>query len=248
LEQYLAALGLAALPALGNFGGGLIAEFSRLSAKSLSLALHFAAGIILAVVGIELMDTAMEATHPWVIALTFVLGGGFAVLLDKTIDFVKCRFGNKTGGAGPWMIYTGVAVDLFSDGVMIGTGITVSSTLAFLLALGQVTADIPEGFATVATFKKQNVPRIRRILIAASFAIPILIGTTIGYWAVRGAADIYKFALLSFTAGTLLTVAVEEMLAQAHAAQEEEGEESGWQTMSLSAGFGLFVLLSAYLG
>jgi ZIP family zinc transporter len=246
MEQYWVALGFAALPACGNFAGGLIAEFSRLSNQVLSLALHFAAGIILAVVGIELMGTALQTDRPWLIALAFVLGGGFAVLLDKTIDYVSCRFGKATGGTGPWMIYAGVAVDLFSDGIMIGTGATISSSLALLLALGQVSADVPEGFATVATFKKQNISRSKRILIAASFALPILIGTTIGFWAVRGAPDVYKFVLLSFTAGILMTVAVEEMVMHAHASQE--GEEKGWQTMGLAAGFGLFILLSAYLG
>lgn len=244
MDQYLLALGYAALPALGNFFGGVIAEFSTLSDKTLRFALHFAAGIILAVVGVELMGTALQADQPWVIALAFVAGGGFAVLLDKSIDLVRCRFGRRTGGSGPLMIYAGVAVDLFSDGVMIGTGTVISSSLALLLALGQVTADVPEGFATIATFRKQGMPRFKRLLIAASFAVPIFAGTTIGYWAVRDAEEIYKLALLSFTAGILLTVAVEEMMEQAHSGTEEE---SGWQTMGLAGGFGLFVLVSAYL-
>jgi ZIP family zinc transporter len=245
MEQYWYAMTLAMLPAAGNFAGGIVAEFLHLPRQVLSFALHFAAGIIIAVVGIELMGTAMQASRPWIIALAFVMGGGAAILLDRAIDLVKLRFGKSRDSGGPWMIYAGVAVDLFSDGIMIGTGVTISSSLAFLLALGQVSADVPEGFATIATFKKQSLSRTQRLLIAASFALPILIGTTIGFWAVRDAPEIYKFALLSFTAGILTTVAVEEMMSHAH--EESDEEESGWQTMGLSLGFGLFILLSAYL-
>lgn len=245
MDQYWYAMGLAMLPAIGNFAGGMIAEFLHLPGKALSFALHFAAGIIVAVVGIELMGTALQASQPWIIALTFVMGGGAAVLLDRAIDIIKLRFGKAGGSGGPWMIYAGVSVDLFSDGIMIGTGVTISSSLAFLLALGQVSADVPEGFATIATFKKQSLSRTQRLLIAASFALPILIGTTMGYWAVRDAPEIYQFALLSFTAGILITVAMEEMMTHAHDGKGKE--ESGWQTMGLSLGFGLFILLSAYL-
>jgi ZIP family zinc transporter len=243
MEQYWYAMGLAMLPIVGNFAGGLIAEFLHLPGKVLSFALHFAAGIIMAVVGIELMGTALQASEPWIVALAFVAGGAVAILLDKAIDMVKLRFGKASGA--PWMIYAGVAVDLFSDGIMIGTGVTISGSLAFLLALGQVSADVPEGFATIATFKKYSLSRTKRLLIAASFALPILIGTTVGYWAVRDAPEIYKFALLSFTAGILTTIAMEEMMSHAH---EDMGEEeSGWQTLGLSLGFGLFILLTAYL-
>ncbi len=62
LEGYLAVLAFAALPALGNFAGGLLAEVLRPSRRLLSLALHAAAGIVLSVVAVELMPQALQAT------------------------------------------------------------------------------------------------------------------------------------------------------------------------------------------
>lgn len=56
--------------------------------------------------------------------------------------------GDETAGA--WMIYAAVAVDLFSDGLMIGISSNVSFNLAFVLTVGQLMADVPEGFATIA--------------------------------------------------------------------------------------------------
>ena len=52
-------LGLAALPALGNFAGGLLADWLRPSKHTLNLALHASAGIILAVIAVEVMPQAL---------------------------------------------------------------------------------------------------------------------------------------------------------------------------------------------
>lgn len=46
---------LALLRALGNFGGGLLAEVLQATGRRLNLALHGAAGIMLAVIGVELI-------------------------------------------------------------------------------------------------------------------------------------------------------------------------------------------------
>ena len=235
---------LALMPAAGNFGGGLLAEFLRVSQRTLSFALHAAAGILFAVVGIELMPEALEGAPPWVMLLAFMLGGIAAVGIDSALDLVQTRAKCRAGAdveAGPWGIYFGVSVDLFSDGVIIGTGSVIDPALGLLLALGQVPADIPEGFATIATFKNKGVPRAKRILLSASFALPILTGATLGYWAVRGQPEWVKLGLLAFTAGILLTVAVEEIVTEAHAE-----EDSRWASLFLIGGFALFALLSAY--
>lgn len=57
------------------------------------------------------------------------------------------------------MIFVAVSVDLFSDGLMIGTGSSISLTMALTLALGQAMADVPEGYATIADMKDNGIPR-----------------------------------------------------------------------------------------
>lgn len=49
------------------------------------------------------------------------------------------------------MVYVVVA-NLAGDGLLIGAESAVSSQTALILALGQVLADIPEGFAVIANF------------------------------------------------------------------------------------------------
>jgi zinc transporter, ZIP family len=115
---------------------------------------------------------------------------------------------------------------------MIGAGSTIDLSLGLLLALGQTPADIPEGFVTIATFKAQNIARSSRILLSLSFAMPILLGTTLGCWAVRGTSDIVKFGLLAFTAGILLTIVIEEIVPEAHRGEEAERIQTTSRTLS----------------
>jgi ZIP family zinc transporter len=66
---------LAAPPAAGNFPGGVAAELPEVSDRVLPLALHLAAGIVTAVIGLELMPEALAASVPWVPIAAFVGGG-----------------------------------------------------------------------------------------------------------------------------------------------------------------------------
>ena len=240
---YLVALGLAVMPALGNTLGGLATEFLEVTPRALSLALHLAAGIVLGVVAIELLPRAMAVDPSWLAIAAFAAGGIAIAAVERGLDAVAARSGSPGAGAGPWLIFVGVSVDLLADGILIGTGTTLSVGLALLLAIAQTPADVPEGFATMATFKDQGLPRRRRLLLLASFWVPIMLAVTLAYWGLREAPEAPKLLLLAFAGGVLMTVAVEEMLPQAH-----QRDEARAATLVLIAGFALFALLSIYLG
>ncbi|MCP1363650.1 peptidoglycan-binding protein, partial [Halomonas sp. BBD48] len=180
-------LGLALLPALGNFSGGLAAEASRTTSRRLNYALHGAAGLVIAVVAVEIMPLALENLSAWLIALTFALGGIVYVGIEKLVEDIQTRQGKQgeSGQAGVWMIYVAVSIDLFSDGLLIGAGSAVSPSVALILAAGQVLADVPEGFATIANMKDKGIPRSKRILLSASFAIPVLSAAFFAYFVLR---------------------------------------------------------------
>lgn len=115
-----------------------------------------------------------------------------------------------------------------------------------MLAIAQVPADLPEGFASIASFRRTGTPRRTRLALSATFALPILIGATIGFFAMRDAPDLYRLVLLTFTAGILTTLVIEELVPEAHEALEQEQERLA--PLVFSAGFALFALLSTYLG
>jgi ZIP family zinc transporter len=240
---YLSVLALILLPAAGNVAGGGLAEVIDVSQRALSLALHVAAGIVLAVVGVELMPMVLNVNPPWVSLVVLVAGSGFTVLVDEATEFIRTRTNSTAVDSGSIAIYFGTAVDLFSDGLLIATGTTINLGLGLLLALGQVPADIPEGFASIATFEDRGVERRTRLLLSVSYFVPVFIGGTIGYWIVRGQPEIIKLSVLAFTAGILLTVAVEEMVPEAH-----ESADTRTEGLALVGGFVLFTFLSIYLG
>ena len=246
MPDIIQVLALAMMPAFGNFAGGMAAEFLPVSRRALNFALHAAAGVVLAVVAVELLGEALEAVPTGVLALAFGLGGAANIALESVVERLsKSRRGqDDEGSTGPWMVYIAVATDLFSDGLMIGAGSSISFSLALALAVGQVLADIPEGFATIANFKGAGTSRRRRIALAASFAIPILIAAVLAYWMLRGADPVWKFAALTFVAGLLVVAAVEDMINEAH---DASGDARG-SVAFLVGGFCLFVLISGYFG
>lgn len=237
---------MALLPALGNFGGGLLAEYFETNKYRLNKALHAAAGIVIAIVSTELMPEALERISAWWVALAFGLGGIAYIAISALVDKLQASSDSKGASSsnGMWMVYIAVSIDLASDGLMIGTGSAVSFSMALALAAGQVLADIPEGYATIANMKEKGVPRSRRMLLSASFAIPVVGMASIAYFFLKGQSEVLQMSALAFVAGLLALAAVEDMLSEAH----ESTEDSKWSLLLFTGGFVLFVLVSAGVG
>ena len=238
-------LGLALLPALGNFSGGLAAEASRTTGRRLNYALHGAAGLVIAVVAVEIMPRVLEGLSAWVIALAFALGGIAYVGIEKLVESLQKRQGQQGEGGqtSVWMIYIAVSIDLFSDGLLIGAGSAVSPSVAIILAAGQVLADGPEGFAMIANMKDKGIPRSKRLLISASLAVPVLSAAVFAYFVLRNQPEAFKLAALTFTAGLLTVAAIEDMVSEAH----KSGDDTHISPLAFIGGFVLFVLVSAGL-
>ena len=242
---------LALLPAAGNFAGGLLAEAIKTTRANLSLALHAAAGIVLGVIAMELAPRVFEGLPAWLAGIAFLAGGGAYLALEAIIEKLTSRreagedvpnARAASSSAGAWMIYAAVSVDLFSDGLLIGAGSSLSFELALVLAIGQVTADIPEGFAAVANFKDKGMPRSQRILMSASFALPILVAALASYFLLREQDPSVQLMVLAFVAGLLLVAATEEIIGEAH----EAACDTKLSALSIVGGFVLFALVSSY--
>lgn len=84
----------------------------------MSPALHLAAGIVMAMVGLELMPEVLGASPPWVPILAFVGDGASFMGIERVIGSIRRRLGAGEESSGPLAIFTGVSLDLFNDGVM----------------------------------------------------------------------------------------------------------------------------------
>lgn len=242
-QGIFAVLGFALLPAVGNFIGGVTAEFLRASPAVLNRALHVAAGVIVAVVAVEVMPEAIGVVASWILALAFVAGGGLYILVEAGVARWQ-RGQEESAGAGAWMVYVAVAADLVGDGLLIGAGSAISAQLGLLLALGQVLADFPEGFAVIANFRDKGVALRRRLLLSASFTIPVVGAAVLAFFLLRGQGQGVQMTALVFVSGLYILAAVEDMLEEAHA----RADDTRWSALSFLAGFGVFLLVSAGLG
>ncbi len=230
------------LPALGALSGGVLAELLLFSRQRLSLTLHFAAGVVLGIVGVDLLPRSLLATTPWVVLIAFAAGSLFYVGLDWAAALIHTQTDEAPAKRGPWVLVLGNAVDFLSDGVLVGAGSSVHQGVGFVLAFGLFISNVPSGIATGATLKRSGVARRQRIVIAAGFAMTVLAGTGIGYWTLHGRPPIVRLSVLMFTAGMLVLLVVEEMIPRAHRA-----DEARLAALLFAAGFLAFATIALYL-
>lgn len=105
-------------------------------------------------------------------------------------------------------------------------------------------ADIPEGFAVIANFRDKGTGRAERLLLSASFVLPVLGAASLSYVALRGQNEVLKAATLVAVSGLYLLAAVQDVLREAH----DSAEDSRGSSLSLLGGFALFLLVSGALG
>lgn len=238
-------IGLALLPAIGNLTGGLVAEFTRTPGRRLNKALHAASGIVLAVVSVELMPEVLAVLSGWTVGIAFGVGGSAYIVIESLVDKIQqSQGGARAKNRGMWMIYIAVSIDLFSDGLLIGAGSAVAMSMAVVLALGQVLADFPEGYATMANMKDKGIPRLQRMALSTFFFVPVLGAAILAYYGLRGQSETLKMIALTVTAGLLTVAAVEDMLSEGH----DANADTKGSIVAFTGGFVVFTFVSAGLG
>lgn len=235
---------LALLPAIGSLIGVALAEWKQPSSTMTGVALHAAAGLAMAVVAIEFMPRAQERLDAWLIAIGIIAGMGFSLLLNRFTGFLSGALSGNAGTGSLWGIYGVVSIDLLSDGLMTGSGSAISSGLGLLLALSQVFGNLPGGFAVTAALRQNDVPRTRRLAMAAGYPAAPLLGAAAGFLALRDASpEVIGFVLALF-AGLLLVATVEDMVPEA----DEPGAPRKYSSPAFAGGFVLLLLMSSYFG
>ena len=242
MSGYWSVLALSLLPLLGNYLGAGTAELSKTPKWLIGAALHAAAGVAVALVSIDLLPRATATTGTWLFLGLFCTGALLSYLLAQAAVWVSRQVEGGSGGA--WMVYTATSADLLSDGLMTGASTAVSAELGLLLALSQVVANLPAGFATMSNFRAQGVSRRVRLMAAASFAVPVLAGVTVGFLALRGAGESAQASALAIIVGILLVTTIEDLVPEA----DKPGASRHISTASFVAGFAFFAFLAANFG
>ena len=250
------------LPFLGtSLGAGCVFFLKRGMNLLVQRALTgFAAGVMVAASIWSLLVPAMEqaedmgqwAFFPAVVG--FWLGILFLLILDRTIPHLHQ---NSSQPEGPHtrlkrttMLVLAVTLHNIPEGMAVGvvlagwvagnSGITAAGTLA--LSLGIALQNFPEGAIISMPLRTEGMGKGQAFLYGVLSGVVEPIAAVLTIWAAGFILPALPY-LLSFAAGAMVYVVVEELIPEASA-----GEHSNLGTLFFTAGFTIMLALDVALG
>lgn len=250
------------IPFLGTTLGSACVFFMRGNMnRMLQRALTgFAAGVMVAASVWSLLIPAMElgdAMGRWAFlpaAVGFWLGILFLLLLDRTVPHLHMNSsqaeGIKSSLPKTTMLVLAVALHNIPEGMAVGvvyaglvsgkSGISAAGALA--LALGIAIQNFPEGAIISMPLRSEGVSKGRAFLYGMLSGAVEPLGALLTILAAGYILPALPY-LLSFAAGAMVYVVVEELIPEA-----SEGEHSNLGTLLFAAGFTVMMALDVALG
>lgn len=219
-----------AIPALVALGGGILAAVWSPSHQMRSLIQHFAAGVVLAALAVELLpEIGREHAPGLVLVSSFALGSLFMYglkLWTMRLEHQASVKGTVTGlGTG---LLLATFIDVATDGFIIGAGFAAGGETGTILALGLSVELLFLGLALAS----EATAGWRIIAISGALGGTVLTFSLIGNGLLSGASHAVIGGALAFSAAALLYLVTEELLMEAH-----EVEEKPISTLVLFGGF-----------
>ncbi|GAA2760869.1 ZIP family metal transporter [Actinopolymorpha rutila] len=243
MSSVLRVLGIAGLAAAITGVGAVLGELLTLSNRVVSGALQLAAGVLVAIVFVDLLPPAVRGLALGRVVLVFFLGSALFVLFDYASAWHTGRHGRGEPATGSASLFVGIVGDFLIDAVVIGIGAALDLGTGLLLAVGMAIAQAPLAFVAIATAKAQGMPTgRRRSLIMVFFAI-IAVGVLLGYLVLKNQPETVILTLVAASGGFLITAAAEVMVPDAIGFLERKGPSLTpiWFTLGLT-GMSLFKL------
>jgi ZIP family zinc transporter len=218
------------IPALVALLGGILASIWNPSHQTRSLIQHFAAGVVLAALAVELLpEIGREHAPGVVIAGSFALGSLFMYgikLWTMHLEKQSTTYGAVMGLGSGLLLAT--FIDVATDGFIIGAGFAAAGATGTILALGLSVELLFLGLALAS----ESVAGWRIIAISSALGATVLVFSLIGNILLAGASKAIIGGVLAFSAAALLYLVTEELLIEAH-----EVEEKPISTLVLFGGF-----------
>ncbi len=217
------------------------------------LTIGFASGIMLSasiwsllLPSIEYSENQYQDLFFLPVAIGFLLGGIFMVLLDK----ITGHFSNLKKDEGKnkaFKLFTAVTIHNIPEGLAVGfafgsafaTGNSMLS--AFLIALGIALQNFPEGLAVALPMHKTLGSKHKAFLYGMSSGLVEPIFAVLGFFLASELTFLMPW-LLAFSAGAMIYVVIEELLPELHI-----NEKTTIGTWAFMIGFVLMMLLDLCL-
>ncbi len=245
-------------------GSALVFFFRKIDQKVLDSMLGFAAGVMIAASFWSLLAPAIEITSKmenhgaeWMPALVGFLSGGFFLFaVDKILPHLHP--GNKLAEAEgiqtQWkrsvLLVLAITLHNIPEGLAIGVAFGAvayglpSATIgaAVALAIGIGLQNFPEGTAVSVPLRREGMPRGRAFFYGQLSAVVEPFFGVVGALAVLAMQPLLPYAL-SFAAGAMIFVVVEELIPESH-----KGGNTDLATMATLIGFSVMMVLDVALG
>ena len=245
----LTALGVGGATVIGAIIGFL---FKGISHKFSDIVLSFAAGVMLAAAIIGLVLPSLEYGGKWGILITVAgifVGALCLNLVDKAVPHLHKLMGAETEDhhnanlSKVLLFVAAIAIHNLPEGIAAGVGFGSGDTAqALIIAGGIALQNIPEGMVIIGPMLSAGVKPKKTFICAMITGLVEVVGTLIGYFAVRIASAILPFAL-ALAGGTMLYVISDEMIPETHAHGSERGA-----TYALLIGFCVMLVTDVLLG
>ena len=251
-----------AIPFLGTMLGSAMVFFmkNKMNAKLEKLLLGFASGVMIAAsiwsLLIPSLDMAKEQkVAEWIPAsIGFLLGIVFLLVLDSVSPHLhlnsKKPEGLKAKLQKVTMMVLAVTLHNIPEGMAVGvvfagtiaqnSGITLAGAMA--LAIGIAIQNFPEGAIISMPLRAEGVSKSKAFFYGALSGIVEPIGALLIIFLANIFFPVLPY-LLSFAAGAMVYVVIEELIPEAH-----EGEHSNINTIGFAIGFVIMMILDITLG
>ena len=222
------AAGLVVLPVLAGILGAVIAVLRPPRPAVVSGVQHFAAGVVMAAVAGEVLPQLSERGPLWLIVVGFA--AGVAVLVG--MRHLEGEESSPGAGGLPVVFLIVVGVDLFIDGLLVGTGAAVSAETAKIIAIALTVEVLFLSLSVALRLISCGASRFMAAAVTAGLSLVVAVGAILGALVLRGAGDAVLSLVLAFAAAALLWLVVEELLVEAH-----ETPERPWTAAMFFVGF-----------
>ena len=249
------------IPFLGTTLGSAMVFLMRnqINKKVEKLLLGFASGVMIAASIWSLIIPSIEMSEGQGIitvvpaAIGFMLGVIFLLVLDSLIPHLHLRTdkpeGIKSKLKRTTMMVLAVTLHNIPEGMAVGvvfagmlasnTGITLAGAIA--LSVGIAIQNFPEGAIISMPLKEEGISKIRAFLYGTLSGIVEPIAAIITILLTGIVLPILPY-LLSFAAGAMIYVVVEELIPESQA-----GEHSNIGTIGVAIGFVVMMILDVAL-
>lgn len=248
--------------AVTAIGASMVFFFRTINKRILNSMLGFAAGVMIAASFWSLLKPAIEmaeasGTLPWKPALIgFLSGGAFLLIVDKLLPHLHLGLsidkaeGVKTSWQRSVLLVLAITLHNIPEGLAVGVAFGALAhnpdagvlAGAIALALGIGLQNFPEGAAVSIPLRREGFSRLKAFNYGQMSGIVEPIAGVIGAYLVLTMTPLLPYAL-SFAAGAMIFVVVEELIPES-----QSGNETDFSTIGAMLGFAVMMFLDVALG